>query len=430
MNKPDKEVIADINTSDSDVDRSDVTSSVVKDLKNLKVGIKFVRDPMKWAKPIVKYELKLLPNAVSKDELNILQNLAKQSRVHGKKGRAITNAIQNNALKANTKKALEISINKFKDRTLLDKVAANLNIVDTVLKNYNSALTACINLTDPNGIRGMPALIFEMLARSGEICFIDGLSGLVISTIGIAEFPVVVTVLAPVAVSILIIKPSWDLIESTARSLVKQFQAYANDIDLHTNLNALNHAEITSMLPNPIALIYDRNMEDLAQRWLPVINSVPVAELHFPIPASGSQNAVTSPTLPETTTPEPTSNPQSSQIPKFKRHTSVNAGIIADIFGQPGLGFESQTQMSEQCRLRVAANLAGLTPQTRAISVGVDVIYQGCRLGLLTIHFHKAYFPGLSAGSIDVVQYTTLLHSYISNWIPRTSAGYRNMNCQ
>lgn len=372
LNQSDKEAILD-----SAVDHSDINRSVVKDLKNLKAGIKFTRDRMKWVKPIVKYELKLLPHTISNDELKTLQNLAKQSRISGKKGRAITNAIQNDALRANTKKALKISINKFKDRILLDKVAANLNIVDKVLKSYNSALTACINLADPNGIRGMPALVFEMLARSGEICFVDGLSGLVVTTIGIAEFPVVVTVLAPVAVSILIIKPSWDLIESTARSLVKQLQSHADGIKVHTNLNDLSHTEIANMLPNPIALIYDRNMEDLAQRWLPVINPVPVTELHVQLTDNVAQNLVNNPTLPDATEPNPTSNQKSNEIPEFKRHTTVDAGIKADIFGQPGLGFESQTQMSEQSRLRVAANLAGLIPETRAISASGDIIYQG-----------------------------------------------------
>ena len=373
MNEP-----TDSNISDLIVDRNDVTREVIKDLKTLKSGIKSIRDPIKWIKPIVKHELKFLPEAISKDELEILKNLAEKSRVTGKKGRAVTNTIQNRALKANTRKALQVSIDKFKDRMLLDKVSANINIVDKVLKSYNSALTACINLADPNGIRGMPALIFEMLARSGEIYFVDGLSGLVVTSLGIAEFPVVVSVLAPVAVSILVIKPSWDLIESTARSLVKQLQAHSDDINIHPNLNNLSYTEIAGMLPNPIALIYDRDMENLARRWLPMISPVSTTvELHFGPISSDTQNAPNGSVLPETTVPRPSSNQKITQKPEFKRHTTVDTGITADIFGQPGLGFESQTQMSEQYRLRVAANLAGLTPQTRAISVSTDLMYQG-----------------------------------------------------
>lgn len=404
MNTPNQEITTDSNIPDPIVDRSEVTGKVIKNLKILKSGIKSIRDPIKWVKPIVKHELKFLPASISKDELETLQNLAKKSRVNGKKGRAITNAIQNSALKANTRKALQTSIDKFKDRMLLDKVSANINVVDKVLKSYNSALTACINLADPNGIRGMPALIFEMLARSGEICFVDGLSGLVVTSLGIAEFPVVVSVLAPVAISVLVIKPSWDLIESTARSLVKQLQTHTDDIHTHPDLSTLSYSEITSMLPNPIALIYDRNMENLARRWFPVISPVPTAvELHFRPISSSVQNAYNGVILPETTVPKPGSNQKITQKPEFKRHTTFDASIKADIFGQPGLGFESQTQMSEQYRLRVAANLAGLTPQTRAISVSGDVMYQGdsCSIhGGVSVYKATAGVGAAAVGSI------------------------------
>ncbi len=374
MNDHNKEVVHDEDVAEPVLDLRD---SITNDLKAFKAGIKLTRSAIKWGKPILKHELKLLPKAISQDELDALKNLANQSRISGKKGRAITSVIKNNALKASTKKTLQVSIDKFQERMLVDKVSKSIGIVDNLLKSYNSALTACINLTDPDGIRGMPALVFEMLARSGEIYFVDGLSNLVVASLGATQLPVVVSILAPVAISILLIKPSWDLIESTARSLVKQLQSQIDDKHILPNLQVLSHAEIINMLPNPIALIYDRNMEDLAQKWLPVIQPTLAVGLHLGETDSVSQQAVNKHTLPEVTVPQSKKNQNSTPKPAFKRHTTVNAGIKTDIFGQPGLGFESQTQMSEQYHLKVAANLAGLTPQTRAISVSGDVMYLG-----------------------------------------------------
>lgn len=248
------EILAnDVNTETPEsVDRydengtSELEASIFNQLKSVKTVVKLGREPIKWTKPI----LNLIPenmDLIPKNTKGVLKALEEHLKypLNAKDRRAFLQAFNKGLLgniridigKRNAVAKSFIQWYKLNELIKTYKIDALINAMDAPLKSINFTITALINLTDPNGIEGFLAFVFESIVRPTELVFIEQANPIfsfpaIMLLEGLGASFIVAHVITPIVIGIFVTKPIWDYMERNERAIIKDLQKNSNGAPL------------------------------------------------------------------------------------------------------------------------------------------------------------------------------------------------------
>lgn len=239
---------------------------------NIKEKLWWLREPLKWAKPYAKAELESLAKSLGEDAIEQLKTIEKTLGFPLKDKQKIAiikwlSGSQQSKIKAGKKTDLvKAMVKQEAYRTSFTNYYNWGCFISKAATYTNSALTACINLSDisPEALTGMTAYIFEGIVRPMELYVIDLVNNkLIVAGFSRLPIPISAKIGCSVALSILLTKPGWDEIEKIARYWVRALQKKLGekaDIEILTQVDTPKdlHLRAKSIIEAIIAGYYAR----------------------------------------------------------------------------------------------------------------------------------------------------------------------------